>query len=209
MDTWQLIDAERTDFADLCDSLTPAQWDTTTLCDKWRVRDVVAHVTEGATMTFGRALSAIARYRFRVGVMLEQEAIRGGAASPDELRRDLRATVGVRRTPPGVKPAGVLADEVIHQQDVRRVLGSPRRVDEDRLRTALDETKDTRLGLLPGKKRVAGLHLQATDIDWATGEPGRPEVRGPGEALLLAIAGRTVALADLTGAGVDTLRARI
>ena len=26
MDTWEMIDAERTEFADLCDTLTPEQW---------------------------------------------------------------------------------------------------------------------------------------------------------------------------------------
>ncbi|MGE3288187.1 MAG: maleylpyruvate isomerase family mycothiol-dependent enzyme [Pseudonocardia sp.] len=30
--------------ADLLVSLTPAQWEAPTLCDRWRVRDVVAHM---------------------------------------------------------------------------------------------------------------------------------------------------------------------
>ena len=52
--------------------------------------------------------------------------------------------------------------------------------------------KDANIGLLPGKKRRAGLHLHATDIDWDAGGTGDPEVTGTGEALLLAMAGRPV-----------------
>ncbi len=209
MDTWEMVDAERTDLAELCEPLTPEQWDTMTLCDAWRVRDVVAHVTEGATMTLGHAVVAMARYGFRLSTMLEREAIKRGSAPTEQLTRELRATVGVRRTPPGEKPPGLLADEVIHQQDVRRVLDLPRVIEPERLRVVLDETCATGASFMPGKKRVAGLHLRATDLDWMTGDPDAPEVTGSGEALLMAVAGRRPALADLSGAGLETLRSRL
>ena len=51
--------------------------------------------------------------------------------------------------------------------------------------------------------RTRGLRLVATDIDWSHG--GGPEVRGPGEALLMAMAGRGDALKDLSGPGKDEL----
>jgi uncharacterized protein (TIGR03083 family) len=209
MDTWKMVDDERTDLADLTDSLTPEQWDAPTLCTAWKVRDVVAHVTEGATLTGGKTIVTAAKYGFRINKMLNDEAIKGGVAPIEDLRTDWRATVGVRRTPPGVKAAGLLSDELIHQQDIRRALGVPRRIPEDRLRVVLDETAKTGASFLPAKKRIKGLHLRATDIDWASGDAGSAEVAGPGEALLMAMAGRPVALADLTGAGVETLRARI
>ena len=209
MDTWDLIDAERHDLADLADTLTPAQWDTTSLCTAWRVRDVVAHVTEGATLSMWSAMLTLLKYGFRIGPMLEREAIKCGAAPTDELARELRATIGKRTTPPGVKPPGVLSDEVIHHQDIRRPLGLAREIPADRLRVVLDEVKTVGNSLLPGKKRVAGLHLRATDLDWETGGASGAEVNGPGEAILMAVAGRPVALADLSGAGVEQLRARI
>jgi hypothetical protein len=62
-------------------------------------------------------------------------------------------------------------------------------------------------GFVGAKKRAEGLRLIATDVDWSSGQG--PEVRGTGEAVLLAITGRPVALDELTGDGVDTLRARI
>jgi len=36
--------AERTDLADFLVTLTPEQWEAPSLCEDWRVRDVVAHV---------------------------------------------------------------------------------------------------------------------------------------------------------------------
>ena len=209
MDTWNMIDAERSQFADLCDSLTPAQWDTQSLCTNWRVRDVVGHLAGGANLTMGKAMVELARHGFRIGPMLERTAIKAGSEPTDVLAREMRATVGARKTPPGVKPEGVLTDTIVHQQDVRRAIGVSRVIPEDRLAVALDSIKDVTNSLLPGKKRVAELSLRATDMDWSAGTVGAPEVSGPGEALLLAMCGRPAALDDLSGAGVETLRARI
>jgi hypothetical protein len=52
-----------------------------------------------------------------------------------------------------------------------------------------------------------GLRLVADDVGWSTGSG--PEVRGPGEVVLLAIAGRNVAVDELSGPGVATLRPRL
>jgi uncharacterized protein (TIGR03083 family) len=204
-----MIDAERTEFADLCDTLTEQQWDTPSLCGAWRVRDVVGHVAGGADLTVGKAMLTLMKYGFRLGPMLEKTAIEAGSAPTPQLAAQMRATIGSRRTPPGVKPEGTLTDNVVHQQDVRRVIGMPREIAPDRLRVALDATKGVTSGLLPGKKRIAGLHLRATDLDWETGDATAPEVSGTGEALLLAMAGRGVALAELSGPGVEMLRSRL
>ncbi len=57
-----------------------------------------------------------------------------------------------------------------------------------------------------GKSRAKGLRLTAPDIDWTHGSG--PTVSGPGEALLVALAGRPSGLTDLTGDGVPTLAER-
>jgi uncharacterized protein (TIGR03083 family) len=209
MDTWDMVDAERKDFADLTDSLTPQQWDAQSLCTAWKVRDVVAHVTQGATIGTGESIKQLVKYGFRMNKLLTEEAQKAGASSTDELRANLRATIGNRTTQPGVKAPGILFDEVVHQQDVRRPLGLTRQVPEDRLRASLDDGIRYGNPLVPAKKRIKGLHLTATDLDWETGDAGGAEVSGPGEALLMAVAGRPAALADLSGAGVDVLRSRI
>ena len=62
------------------------------------------------------------------------------------------------------------------------------------------------LAPLKAKKRLVGLQLEATDVDWTTGQG--EVVRGPCMSLILAMVGRTGALADCEGPGVETLRSR-
>jgi uncharacterized protein (TIGR03083 family) len=202
-----MTDVERTAFADLADSLTPAQWESPSLCHGWKVRDVVAHLNEASTLTGAKAFFTAAKYGFRINTMLDREARKDGARPTDDLRTELRASVGKRRAPPGTKPADLVMETIVHQQDVRRAVGIPRSYPAEELRLALDRMAATSSALLPGRKRTRGLHLKATDLDWEHGEGD--EVTGTAEALLMAMAGRLPALADLTGPGVDALRSRV
>jgi uncharacterized protein (TIGR03083 family) len=210
MDTWEMIDAERLELADLCDSLTLEQWDAPSLCSQWRVRDVTAHVVQVATQSGLAFLGTLVRYGFRVNTMIERQAVRrGSSATPEQLCAQVRALVGVRRALPGVKPTGVLSGELIHQQDIRRALHLPRTLDPARVTIALDEVIGTSAGILPGKRRAEGLYLRALDFGWQRGDPNALGVSGSGEAVLMALAGRADGLADLNGQGVDTMRARL
>lgn len=209
MDTWAVVDAHRREVADLADSLDAQQWDAPSLCTAWRVRDVVAHMTEGATMSTGQALKEVVKSGFRINKMITNGAIRGGAAPTDELAAGIRAAIGSRVRPPGIKPEGILSDEVVHSQDIRRALGLSGQPSPDALRIALAYLAKSRSSLLPAKRRLRGLHVRATDLDWNTGEIGDPEVTGTAEALMMAIAGRAAALDDLSGPGLDTLRTRV
>ncbi len=60
--------------------------------------------------------------------------------------------------------------------------------------------------LLGAKRRIAGLRLRATDVDWTHGDG--PEVSGPLTSMILAMSGRTPALADLGGEGLQVLTGR-
>jgi hypothetical protein len=60
--------------------------------------------------------------------------------------------------------------------------------------------------LIGSKRRIAGLTLLATDAEWSHGTG--PEVAGPVLSLVMAMTGRMLALDDLTGDGVATLRSR-
>jgi uncharacterized protein (TIGR03083 family) len=94
-----------------------------------------------------------------------------------------------------------LTDNMIHQQDIRRPLGLPCTIDDRRLRFAVDFALPS--PTIRGARRTKRLRLVATDLDWSHG--GGPEVRGRGEALLMAMAGRGDALKDLEGPGKDQL----
>ncbi len=46
MDEWAAIDAERAALADVLARISVEQWDAQSLCDAWKVRDVVAHLID-------------------------------------------------------------------------------------------------------------------------------------------------------------------
>jgi len=190
--------------------LSPAEWDHPSLCDGWRVRDVIGHMCVGYTTSMPVMIAKVARRGFNVPkASLEESAAFATDHSPAEIlavfdvvQRD-NVRKGISRV---IKPAEGLVDHLIHHQDVRRPLGRPRTIPEDRVVAAL--------GVIPGlggfvgaKKRVAGLRLVATDVAWSAGEG--PEVSGSGEAILLAASGRPVALNELSGEGVEILRTRM
>jgi hypothetical protein len=99
----------------------------------------------------------------------------------------------------------MLSEVIIHSQDIRSPLG----IQHDYQKGAVVEVADffKRSNLLIGaKRRIAGLSLRATDVNWSHG--AGPEVAGPVLALVMAMTGRTSAIDQLRGEGVATLRAR-
>ncbi|WP_235926496.1 maleylpyruvate isomerase family mycothiol-dependent enzyme [Actinokineospora pegani] len=193
---------ERVEFADFLAGLDPAHWDAPSLCAGWSVRDVVAHVTSFDGMRPLELVGRLARNGFSLS--------RTNQARMDEIAAEPPALVDrVRARPAGVMKAlggtVALVDGLIHHQDIRRALDMPREIPRDRLRTALKAgLKAPPIGAGP---RAKGLRIVAEDLDWTRGEG--PEVRGPGEALLMAFAGRPHALPDLAGPGVALLRGRM
>ncbi len=199
-DAMAMAIAERTDFAEFLGQLTPAQWEAPTLCERWRVRDVVAH-----TISFDDLGPAQLAGRFLRGLLSVNRINEVALADyRDRSGQQLCALVRSHARPAGLaKGFGgriALADNMIHQQDIRRSLGLPRRIPDDRLRVALDFARTA--PLIRGAWRGRGTRLQATDLHWAAGSG--PQVSGPGEALLMAMAGRAAALADLDGPGLPT-----
>jgi uncharacterized protein (TIGR03083 family) len=195
---------EREEFAALLESLTPQQWDSPTLCDRWRVRDVVAHVIGYDPLSRGQLLRRMAK-----GLVTRGGANTVGVAayagkSPEELTALMHEYAVPQGLTSGFGGRVALTDGMIHQQDIRRPLGLPRSIPAESLRTALDFT--TWAPRLLGALRTRGARLVATDLDWAYGKG--PEVRGSGEALLMAMAGRRAALDDLDGPGKAKLAQR-
>jgi len=99
----------------------------------------------------------------------------------------------------------MLGEAVIHSEDIRRPLGITREYPPEALVRVAQFFQGSNM-IVGAKQRIAGLTLRATDTDWSTGSG--PEVTGPQLALVLAMTGRSAALADLSGDGVDTLRSR-
>ena len=196
---------EREDFARFLDELTPEQWNAPSLCAGWSVRDVVAHCVSFEGLS-ARDLAA----RFLEG-RLQTNRINGLAVaeladrSPEQLVTILRDNARPKGLGAGFGGRVALTDNMIHQQDIRRPLGLPRTIPSRRLGVALDFVLYA--PTIRGAWLARGVHLIATDLDWSHGKG--PEVRGPGEAVLMAMAGRPDALRDLDGPGRDTLAARL
>jgi uncharacterized protein (TIGR03083 family) len=210
VDHRRLHDEEDADFAAYLRTLEPADWERPSLCAGWRVRDVVGHILYGNELKLWTLPWRLARHGFSSDRSGKAGSIdRAEGRSPEELVADLErrdAWAGTCRVFP---PRLVLLDRLTHHQDIRRALGHHRMVPEDRLRACLDATPG--LGSVFGaKRRVRGLQLEATDLEWSHGENGEgPLVRGPGEALLMAMLGRGQAVADLEGPGLATFAARM
>ena len=205
MDVFDALRRERLRLADELESLSPEQWEVQSLCAHCRVRDVLAHVVASTDMRMRLMLGRLLRNGFNVHRTLSAQARELGQRDPQEMLRELRDHAAYRHTPPGAKPINLMSDCVLHGQDIRRPLGMPCTVDPETLRAAADllATNDFNCG---SAKRAAGLRLVATDVDWSHGEG--PEVRGPLEALVMAIAGRAAACGDLEGQGLAALRSR-
>jgi uncharacterized protein (TIGR03083 family) len=202
--------AEMGSISEYLHQLDEADWDKASLCEGWRVRDVISHMCVGYTTPMPAMFAKVAKRGFNVPKASYQESIAFGSEhSPaailgvfDDIRtQNIRK--GISKV---IKSDEGLVDHLIHHQDIRRPLDRPRAVPEDRLVAALDVVPGLG-GFVGAKKRVQGLELVATDVDWAHGDG--PEVRGPGEALLLAASGRSVALDELSGEGLGTLRERL
>jgi uncharacterized protein (TIGR03083 family) len=203
VDGVDMTTAERTEMAEFLATLTPEEWGLPSLCEDWRVRDVVAHVMSfdgvGVLDMLRRAIRGRIVHINQVGV--DELA----AFSTDELLQRLRA----RLRPQGLATTFggrlALVDATIHHQDIRRPLGRPRKIPADRLCAVLDTTVCS--PELPGRRMARGVRLAPTDLDWSHGSG--PEVTGPAEAVLMAIAGRSSAVTELAGPGQPVLADRL
>lgn len=206
MEIWDAVEEERLGMANRLAFLTAEQWDSPSLCSAWRIRDVLGHVTASAQGLFSTraVIGGMIRHRFSFNQWMAADGKERGRQDPSITLKALCEEAGCRKTPPGVPKAGVLADVVIHGQDIHRPLGIHREIPESHLLPVADFVKTT-VGF-GAKKRIAGLRLTATDMDWVQGDG--PEVIGPAEALVMVMVGRRVALDDLTGEGKPILTTR-
>lgn len=211
-EVWAHVAAERRSLADFLATLAPADWEVPSLCAGWAVRDVVAHVVWGPGQSSAAAMSSFVRAGFRLNRAVADTARRWGRREPARMVAHLREIAEDRRHSPLISGTHVLADVVCHGLDIRRPLGRPCAVPREpfRLTAALMVRTtwplDTVFARSP-RRTVAGLRLVAEDLDWTLGEG--PEVRGSAEALLLAMTGRPVGPAELTGTGASTLYDRM
>jgi uncharacterized protein (TIGR03083 family) len=203
--TMQMACEERGDFADFLDGLLPEQWEQPSLCELWRVRDVVAHVISYEELSRWQLVRRFAR-----GGLVPARVNAIGVAeysgrSPRQLSELMRTCIPPRGLTSAFGGMIALVDGMIHQQDIRRPLGIGRAIPPQRLQRVLSIA--LRSPATRGARKARGVRLIATDLDWAYGDG--LELAGPGEAILMAMAGRPDSLNQLTGPGKTILAQRI
>ena len=203
--TKEMARDEREGFASFLDGLTSQQWNSPTLCELWTVREVAIH-----TVSYDELSSAGLVGRFLKGRLNTDRINAIGVAdysdrSPEQIAVLIRSYAQPHGLTGGFGGKIALTDGMIHQQDIRRSIGLPRTIDPERLRTALNFARFA--PTIRGAWRARGVRLVASDLDWSHGRG--PEVRGPGEALLMAMAGRRAALDDVDGPGKAKLAQHI
>lgn len=201
---WDAVHVERHALLEDLMPLTEAQWSTTSWCDRWTVRDVVAHMTAAATMNPASFFAKLAGNGFSFSKLQAKDIARErGATSADTLAR-FRSIADGTSHPPGPTITW-LGESLVHAEDVRRPLGLTRAYPTDAAAQVASFYAGSNL-LIGSKKRIAGLRLKATDVEWRTGTG--PSVEGPIVSLVLAMTGRRGALAGLAGDGVASLGQR-
>ena len=203
VDTQRLADqiaAEQQEFVDVLRAATAEQLAAPSLCAGWSVRDVAIHVAWHIHMRKSAYAKDVVQFGAFGGAWFETKLLeREGARTDGDLIDWFAAPAHVDENN--------LGELIVHQQDVRRPLRATRAIATDRLVWALDYCLTRKgggyFGIGGGSyKRTRDLRLVATDIGW-TGGTGS-EVRGPGEAILMAINGRDVG-DELEGPGVELL----
>lgn len=203
--TWKMIHKERAAMADTLTTLSAAQWAQPSLCGGWSVRETAAHIVLGAEQTTPHFLGRMAANGFRFNTMMDRDARRTGALAPDELIARLRARVTTTNKPPA--PAlTMLGEVVVHSDDIRRPLGLQNDSSPDVLIACLEMYKNASFPV-GTKKRIDGLRLVATDVEWSHGTG--PEVTGRAMPMVMAMTGRAAGLDELGGEGLAALRGRM
>lgn len=202
----RMHDEENAEFSAYLHTLAPADWERPSLCDGWRVRDVVGHILYGNGLNLATLPLKLAKYGFSSDKSGKAYSIAQAEGQPvDTLLQNFDNRDAWGGTAKVFPPKLTLLDRLVHHQDIRRALGHQREIPSERLIAVLNATP--RLGSVFGaRKRTKELRFVATDVDWSWGSG--PEVSGPGEALLMAMLGRRDALKDLDGPGLATLSAR-
>ena len=197
-------------FVEFAGGLTDRDWSRPSLCTEWTNHEVLAHLVLGYRASPAALAIGLARHR----------------GSFDRANRALAADLAERSSPAEliaefaaltVRPRGIgrvfprrllLGDHVIHELDIALPLGRWPAAEVAALVAVLNTQVRVPNPFVPAAAWARGLNLLATDADWAHGSGGR-DVAGGAAQLASVLAGRPWALDQLSGSGVDELRARI
>jgi uncharacterized protein (TIGR03083 family) len=200
MTTADDIAGEYDALADLLESAVPGVWSAPSLCEGWRTREVVAHVTMPARYDGPAFMAELEAAGGDFGRLSDLVAARDGALPVPVLLDDLRSAVLHEWQPPGGGEEGALVHCVIHELDIVEAVPLGRRVPEEVIRSvlALVAAEGAPAPNLFGVD-LSDVSLRADDLDWSSGSGAGVVVTGPAQALALVACGRLLPPGRLGG----------
>jgi uncharacterized protein (TIGR03083 family) len=201
---WSSAHTERAALADDLAGLDEAQWAQPSLCGRWVVEEVVAHLTAAASIGPLRWCACVLSARFDFDLYNDRRLAEHRGATPAETLERFRRVITSTTAPLG-PTAAWLGEVIVHAQDIRRPLGLPHTPSVDAV-TPVAHFYARRDFTVASRSAIDGLGLEATDGSFAVG--AGPLVSGTTLALTMAMAGRLAYCDDLAGPGVPELRAR-
>ncbi len=201
-DPWPLVHAERAALIDDLTGLDDHHWQQQSLCEKWTIHDVLAHLVDNARTTGTGFLIDLVKSRFDFDRYNDRGVRRNRCATPGDTLGQFRQVAPRRSTPPAPIDSR-LVEEIVHGEDVRLPLRITRRYPVDSVVRALRSQAHTPASFGGAKELLAQVRVTAEDAEVSIGDG--PQVRGTALALLLALSGRTIALGDLRGPGTAAL----
>lgn len=187
-DPQSLVGATYNGLADLLAAAPAEAWDAPSLCARWQIRHVVAHMTMPARLTpaqFGAEMAAAGgKFTMLSDTVAERDAFLPLADHLEMLRSPLLHAW----QPPGGGAAGALSHAVIHSLDITIALERPPVAPIQGMLSVLDQLSAAN-GALFGID-LTGVHLEAADTDWSWG--GGDIVRADSDLLIALLGGRTL-----------------
>lgn len=201
---WSAVETERAALLDDLAGLDEAQWSEQSLCGRWTVEEVVAHLTAAASIGALRWFASVLGARFDFDLHNDRRLAEHRGATPAQTLEQFRQVVTSRTSAPG-PTAAWLGEVVVHAQDIRRPLRLSR-VPSVETVTEIAQFYARKDFAVASRSAIEGLRAEATDGPFSAGSG--PLVSGTTLALTMAMAGRRAYCDDLTGPGAVTVRDR-
>lgn len=142
-------------------------WDAPSLCERWLVRHVIAHVTMPVRLTPEQYGAEMAAAGGDFTVLSDTVATRDASLPVADLLDQLRSPILHAWQPPGGGAAGALNHAVIHSLDVTIAVDRPAVPPAEAVTAVLDQLTGAR-GTWFGID-LTGVRLEAADTDWSWG----------------------------------------
>lgn len=208
---WEHIKRSRQVLFIYLSSLNEEQWNKASLSEDWLVRDVVAHLILLHHYTIKNSWFDFLLSKFKVNIFLNKTAKKLGKKSKQELLDLFEPIINEQKKTNSISVLNVLADVLLHEQDIRIPLNQPKAMPIDSLTLIFSHWEPTHFNF--GEKitkisdRVKGLEFYAEDLGIRKGEG--PMVSGKAQDILLSIAGRKIGIDNLRGDGAAILKNRL